>query len=87
MRRSIQSDLATIDRLQSTLTLDERIITLRETVDRSARLRFQEGVVTASEYLDRNTERLRAELDRTRHQVELAQARARLLTMLGLEVR
>jgi hypothetical protein len=42
--------------------------------------------VTASEYLDRNTERLRAELDRARHQVELAQARARLLTMLGLEV-
>jgi outer membrane protein TolC len=87
LHRSIQTDLAAIDRLRSTLTLDERIITLRESVDRSARLRFQEGVVTASEYLDRNTERLRAELDRARHQVELAQARARLLTMLGLEVR
>jgi hypothetical protein len=43
-------------------------------------------VVTASEYLDRNTEWLRAQLDRTRHGVELAYARARLLTTLGLEV-
>jgi outer membrane protein TolC len=86
LRRSIQNDLATIDRLQGALALDERILTLRETVDRTARLRFQEGVVTASEYLDRNTEWLRAQLDRTRHGVELAYARARLLTMLGLEV-
>ena len=87
LRRSIEADLASIDRLQRSLTADERILTLRETVDRTARLRFQEGVATASEYLDRNTEWLRAQLDRTRHGVELAQARARLLTTLGLEVR
>ena len=50
-------------------------------------MRFQEGVVTASEYLDRNTEWLAAQFARGRHRVELAQARARLLTTLGLEVR
>jgi outer membrane protein TolC len=49
-------------------------------------VRFSEGVVTASEYLDRTTELLGAQLDRARHRVELAQARARLLTTLGLEV-
>jgi len=87
LRRSIQADLATIDRLQGALTIDERILALRDTVDRTARARFEEGVVTASEYLDRHTEWLRAQLDQTRHGVELAAARARLLTTLGLEVR
>jgi outer membrane protein TolC len=86
LRRSIQNDLANIDRLEGALTVDDRILALRETVDRTARLRFQEGVITASEYLDRRTEWLRAQLDQARHGVELAAARARLLTTLGLEV-
>jgi outer membrane protein TolC len=86
LRRATISDDATIDRLEQALTLDDRIITLRETVDRTTRVRFSEGVVTASEYLDRTTELLGAQLDRARHRVELAQARARLLTTLGLEV-
>ena len=49
--------------------------------------RLKDEMVTASEYLDRHTEWLRAQLDQTRHGVELAAARARLLTTLGLEVR
>jgi outer membrane protein TolC len=52
-----------------------------------ARLRLTEGVITASDYIDRETERLAAEFDRARHRVELAQARARVLTTLGLEVK
>lgn len=86
LRRTVQIDLATIDRLQSALTIDDRIIALRADVERIARARFQEGVVTASEYLDRNTEWLGAQFAQARHRVELAQARARLLTTLGLEV-
>ena len=87
LRRAVEADLATIDRLQRALTMDDRIIALREDIDRVARVRFQEGVVTAAEYLDRNTEWLAAQFARGRHRVELAQARARLLTTLGLEVR
>jgi outer membrane protein TolC len=49
--------------------------------------RLQEGVVTASEYLDRSAELLQARFARVGHEVELAQASARLLTTLGLEVR
>jgi outer membrane protein len=86
IRRGVEIDLATIDRLQSTLASDDRIVALREAVERVARLRLQEGATTASEYLDRQTERLTAEFDRARHRVELAQAGARLLTTLGLEV-
>jgi outer membrane protein TolC len=87
LHRSIELDLASIDRLRTTLTGDDRILALRESVERNARVRLQEGAATASEYLDRSAERLRAQFDRARHHVELAQASARLLTTLGLEVR
>jgi outer membrane protein TolC len=56
-------------------------------VDRATQIRLQEGVVTASDYLDRNAELLQARFARAGHEVELAQASAHLLTTLGLEVR
>ena len=87
IREAILNDLATIDRLQDTLATDERIIALREEVDRSIKVRFDEHVVTASEYLDRNAELLQARYAKAGHQAELAQASARFLTTLGLEVR
>jgi outer membrane protein TolC len=84
---AIEGDEAAIDRLQRALAIDERIVMLREQVDRSTQIRLQEGVVTASDYLDRNTELLQARFARAGHEVELAQASAHLLTTLGLEVR
>jgi outer membrane protein TolC len=87
LRRAIQLDLATIDRLQVALSSDDRIVALREGIQHASQLRLREGVITASDYLDRETETLGAQFDRARHRVELAQARARVLTTLGLEVR
>jgi heterocyst glycolipid deposition protein len=86
LRRSIQMDAATIDRLQTSLAADDRIVSLRDSIQRVSRVRLTEGVITASDYVDRETETLTAEFDRARHRVELAQAQARLLTTLGLEV-
>jgi outer membrane protein TolC len=86
LRRAVELDLASIDRLQTALTTDERIVALRDGIDRAARLRLQEGVTTAADYVDRQTELLAAQVDRARHRIELAQTRARLLTTLGLEV-
>jgi outer membrane protein TolC len=85
--RSVEDDLAAIDRLERALALDDRIVTLRETIERAAGLRFMENVTTASEYLDRSTELLQARSARAARRVQLAQARARFLTSLGLEVR
>jgi outer membrane protein TolC len=86
LHRAVQSDLAAIDHLEATLPTDDRIVSLRESIDRTASVRLGEGVITASEYLDRHTEWLNAQFERSRHRVELAQSRARVLTMLGLEV-
>jgi outer membrane protein TolC len=87
IRRAVAQDLAAIDRLEATLASDDEIIALRERIARETRLRFQEGVVTSSEYVDRQTDVLNARLARTTHRVELAQARAQFLTTVGIEVR
>ena len=87
LRRAVEGDLATIDRLQTALGLDDRIVALRENIERRTQARFREGVVTAAEYLDRSTELLDAQFARAGHRVEVAQAGARFLTTVGLEVR
>ena len=87
LQRAIETDLAAIEHLETSLATDDRIVSLREGIDRTARIRLSEGAITASEYLDRHTEWLTAQFDRARHHVELAQARANVQTKLGLEVR
>lgn len=86
VRRGIENDFAAVDRLQRALSDDDRIVELRDAIDRTARLQLDEAVITAATYLDRRTEWLTAQFDRAHHRVELAYAEARLLTTLGLEV-
>lgn len=86
MRRAVITDLATIDRLERSLATDASIIVLRERVLRETRVRHEEGVVTAGEYVNRETDLQAARLAHATHRVELDQARARFLTTLGLEV-
>ncbi len=86
IRRAVARDLATIDRLQAALGTDDRIVMLRERIEREARAQFQEGVVTAADYVARRTDVLTARLARVTHRVELAQAGAHYLTTLGLEI-
>jgi len=87
LRRNVQQSIATMNRLDSTLTLDDRIITLRDAIDRESRAKLREGTITAADYVDRNTDLLAARLARAQHRVELSQARANFLTILGVEVR
>jgi len=87
LRRGTLTDLAAVDRLARTLEADSAIIALRERVLQETRLRYQEGVVTVAEFVDRETDLNTARLARATHRVELAQARARFLTTVGLEVR
>jgi hypothetical protein len=44
-------------------------------------------VITSAEYVDKETDVLSARTARALHRVELAQAHAHFLTMLGIEVR
>jgi len=86
VRRGLEQSLASMSRLDSTLTLDERVVALRETVEREAAAKLREGAITAADYVDRNMELLSARVARIQHRVELAHARATFLTMLGVEL-
>ncbi|HEX2162616.1 MAG TPA: TolC family protein, partial [Thermoanaerobaculia bacterium] len=86
IRRAVTDDLAAIDRLREAAALDERIVALREAIERETRARYEERVVTAADYVDARTDLLEARLAAAGHRVELAQAEARLLAKLGLEV-
>jgi outer membrane protein TolC len=86
LRRSVEQSIATIARLDSTIALDDRIVTLRERIDAETRVRLREGVVTAAEYVDKSTDVLTARLVRIQHRIELAAARTSFLTTLGVEV-
>jgi outer membrane protein TolC len=87
LQRSVTRDLAAMDRLEPAIAQDGTIIALREQVLRETRLRFAEGVITSAELVDRETDLLSARIALATHRTELAQARARFLTTLGLPVR
>jgi outer membrane protein TolC len=87
IRRAVVQDLAAIDRLTASLRSDDEIIALREQVLVETRARYREAVINSAEYVDRQTDVLSARVTRALHRVELAQARARFLTTLGIEVR
>jgi outer membrane protein TolC len=86
-QRTVERQLAEIDRLTAALRTDEGIIALRERIERETQHRYTEAVVTAAEYVDRANDVLGARLTRVSHEVELAQARVRYLTTVGLEPR
>jgi len=78
--------IAAIARLDSTLMLDDRIVALREQIEREAAARLREAAITAAEFVDRSSELTAARLLRAQHRVELAQARANYLTLIGVDV-
>ncbi|HEV7589980.1 MAG TPA: hypothetical protein VGO40_17825, partial [Longimicrobium sp.] len=87
LERQVEGDLRAIARLRETLSTDERIVALREQVERQARAQLGERAITAVAYVDVRTDLQDARLLRQRHRVELARARAGYLTTLGIELR
>ncbi|MEO8575681.1 MAG: TolC family protein [Gemmatimonadales bacterium] len=87
LRRAVEQDIVSIERLETALVQDDEIIALRESILVETRTRYSEAVITSADYVDRQTDVLAARLARSTHRVELAQARAHLLTTLGIEVR
>jgi outer membrane protein TolC len=87
LARAVVTDLEDIGRLKSALADDERIVALRTEVERQARAQYDEGAITTPDYVESRTDVLEARLTLERHRVELAQARSRYLTTLGITPR
>lgn len=86
LRREVQDELQQMDRLRDALATDDRVVALREQVERQARAQLEERVITPAVYVDARTDLQEARLARQRHRVELARATARYLTTLGREL-
>lgn len=84
--REVQDDLQQIRRLEVALGDDDALIALREAVEREARSQLESGVMNAADYVARRTDVSRAHLARRTHRVELARARVRYLTTLGIDL-
>jgi outer membrane protein TolC len=84
LARAVVIDLEDIGRLKAALKDDERIVALRTEVERQARAQYDEGAITTPDYVESRTDVLEARLTLERHRVELAQARSRYLTTLGI---
>ncbi|HYC32383.1 MAG TPA: TolC family protein [Gemmatimonadales bacterium] len=84
LARAAVVDLEDIARLRAALADDERIVSLRAEVERQARAQYDEGAITTPDYVEARTDVLEARLTLERHRIELAQARARYLTTLGI---
>ncbi len=87
LARAVAADLEDIARLTAALADDERVVALRAEVERQARAQYDEGAITTPDYVEARTDVLEARLALERHRVELAQARSRYLTTLGITPR
>jgi outer membrane protein TolC len=87
LRRIATQDRAAVERLEAAVRLDDEIIAARTQIAEETRVRYEEAAVTSAEFVERQSQLLSARLTRALHRVELAQARARLLTTLGIEFR
>jgi len=83
--RAVQEPLETIGRLQAAIDSDHRIIELRSQIERQAAHQLEEQVITPARYIDIRDDLYDARDAWQTHRVQLAEARARYLTTLGLE--
>jgi outer membrane protein TolC len=84
IHRSTREEVEDMRRLQAAIPTDERIVELRTGIEREARHRLEEGVMTAADYVDARTDVFEARVALTARRIELARSRARYLTTLGL---
>lgn len=84
--RAVADELADLDRLRDALAMDEEILGLRERIERQESRRFEEGVITAADYVDARTDLLQARVALRLHHIELAEVQARYLTTLGVPI-
>lgn len=84
LERATIADREEISTLESARGRDLALIAVREDIERVARVEFEEGAAPASVWVTAQSDLLAARIAARRHLVELAYARARLLTTLGV---
>ncbi|HYE57066.1 MAG TPA: TolC family protein [Rhodothermales bacterium] len=83
IRRDVEDERATLERLEQALADDSAIVAARTEVARVARRQFEEGTLLAADYAQRLNALYDALATRALHETQRSHARARLLVTLG----
>lgn len=86
LRREVLDAVYSIERLESVLAGDAHAVLLRNRIERASLRRLDEGVLLAAEYAEMRNDVFEARRQLRLHRLELAEARVRLLTILGLPI-
>lgn len=87
LRASIEQQTRDVERIATLLATDEEIIARRQRITEQAASRLANGVITATEYIAVRNAEHQSRLALEMHRIQLAQARAKLVTTLGVETR
>lgn len=87
LERAATAERAQVESLRAGLETDRTIIALREAVLQETRSRYDEGELTAVDYVQRLTELVTARLEHDLRRLRLAEAESRYFLTIGHEIR
>jgi outer membrane protein TolC len=86
LKRLLEAKNSEIESLKALIDRDSELITLRKKITASAESQYQNGIITATEYLNElNTER-QAVINYEIHKINLSMARIEYLNISGKEI-
>ncbi|NQT78142.1 MAG: TolC family protein [Bacteroidetes bacterium] len=80
---SLEQNIADISKYEKLIHRDREIIVLRVSITKTASSRFDNGVITSSDFVSRINEEAQAKLNLEMHKIQLAKAQVDYLTTLG----
>jgi outer membrane protein TolC len=86
LKRLLTSKEAEITSLQSLITTDNELITLRKRITASAESQYENGTITATEYLNEMNSERQAVINSEIHKINLSMARIEYLNISGKEI-
>ncbi|MCD4725202.1 MAG: TolC family protein [Bacteroidales bacterium] len=80
---ALEQNIADISKYEKLIQRDREIIVLRVSIAKTASSRFDNGVITSSDFVSRVNEEAQAKLNLEMHKIQLAKAQVDYLTTLG----
>jgi outer membrane protein TolC len=86
LTRQLESKSAEIASLKTLIETDSELISLRKRITASAESQYENGTITATEYLNEMNSEHQAEINHEIHKINLALARVEYLNISGVEI-
>jgi outer membrane protein TolC len=86
LKRMLETKMAEIKSLQRLLSTDNELINLRKRITASAESQYENGTITATEYLNELNSEKQAQINYELHKVNLAMARIEYMNISGKEI-